>query len=476
MIIDSKGQLTSSLHTYKSYSMSTRTSGRVSLSWSLLQRMIHTLFVVVILLRHSCHCNAKIISSSTRNNNNKQGKILLTNRHTFKDSSISTQQQPVHLSSSSSQQACLQQQEPSSPPLSPPTLTTTTALNTYHQKKRRQLKYMEGFKHSLASGLAAALSKTLLAPFDTIKTMQQQDQHYYHSSSHTAIQSFWQVCREIQKRPQGFLELYSGLTVSAIGAMPSVGIYFGVYSISKQTLGPYLQQLFSSSTNNTTTSNTNTWISTCTVALSAAIGNTVASFSRVPYEVIKQKLQTGQYRNTWMAIRDMSKSSSYSSTSTSSTLRAFFPKGGISAQMMRDIPYAVFTLVSYETLRTMMYNHQHKGSTTRELKSSKKTTPWSDMMIGAIAGGIGSFLTNPMDVVKTRMQMDTYGSIYQGNVWMCIQQTYTQEGSRAFLKGSIPRLLHKVPANGAFFLFYEWFRHVLCVEEYSTTTSTRNKA
>ena len=35
----------------------------------------------------------------------------------------------------------------------------------------------------------------------------------------------------------------------------------------------------------------------------------------------------------------------------------------------------------------------------------------------------------------------------------------------AFLRGSVPRLMHKIPANGFFFVFYEFFRRVLGAEQ-----------
>jgi hypothetical protein len=418
------------------------------------------------------HCDAAASSSEStvtatptarRSLKKKKSVTILTDTHI----SQTTPFQPIQplsnvsirFTSSSALEPIALHPTPSSSCPTPP------VMNHYKNKA----KWVEGFKHSLASGLAAALSKTLLAPFDTIKTMQQQQQQQtlYTSAAGQDNLHFWQAIAEIQKRPKGLWELYSGLGVSAIGAMPSVGLYFGVYSVTKQTLGPWLRQVLSTSSSSQEGPEppSPAWIETCTIALSAAIGNTVASFSRVPYEVIKQKLQMGQYPNTWVAISSMIRDSS----SSSHPLRAFFPKGGISAQMMRDVPYAVFTLVSYETLRSMYHrkNPKKNNKMMNGENHAKKTAPWADMMMGAIAGGIGSFLTNPMDVIKTRMQMDTYGSLYQGSIWICASQTLSKDGPAAFLRGSIPRLLHKVPANGAFFLFYEWFRHVLCVEEYS---------
>ena len=61
-------------------------------------------------------------------------------------------------------------------------------------------------------------------------------------------------------------------------------------------------------------------------------------------------------------------------------LRAFFPLGGISIQMLRDIPYAMVTLLSYEYLRHAFVNPYKK----RHPQAS-----WCDAVAGAVAGGIG---------------------------------------------------------------------------------------
>ena len=71
----------------------------------------------------------------------------------------------------------------------------------------------EGFKNSIASGLAAACSKTLLAPFDTIKTMQQQVRSGTNVGSAVSVASgksltLLEAARLIMDRPKGFLELY----------------------------------------------------------------------------------------------------------------------------------------------------------------------------------------------------------------------------------------------------------------------------
>jgi len=168
------------------------------------------------------------------------------------------------------------------------------------------------------------------------------------------------------------------------------------------------------------------------------------SFSRVPYEVVKQKLQTGVYPTTAVAL---------SSMWSKGGISEFFPKGGVGIQMCRDIPYAVFTLITYELLQEKWVR--------RDVEDGDKPPAWRNMIAGAVAGGVGSFLTNPMDVVKTRIQTDP--TVYKG-ILDCARRTLSEEGVGAFGRGCGARLCHKIPANGLFFINYEFFRRVLGVE------------
>ena len=336
-----------------------------------------------------------------------------------------------------------------------------------------------GFKNSLASALGAVCSKTALAPFDTIKTIQQE----YVSSNPLKI---FEAAEVVMSRGQGFLGFYAGLGVAAVGAMPSVGLYFGIYSYSKNIIGPYLQQTLGSPSmtsdhySELQKINRDKYLKTLTIATSAAIGNTIASVSRVPYEVLKQKLQMNQYPNTWVAISSMMRAQSPKNR-LGITIKPFFPLGGISSQMARDIPYAIFTLLTYEYLRDNWVNKHSQNQSSSSSKSRSKLASgwWKDMVAGAIAGGVGSYLTNPMDVIKTRLQTSNKGGGPSGlaylGVWDCAQKTFREEGPRAFLKGSGPRLMQKVPANAIFFVSYELFRRLLKVESFTSDNATSSE-
>ncbi|RYY72127.1 solute carrier family 25 protein [archaeon] len=84
------------------------------------------------------------------------------------------------------------------------------------------------------------------------------------------------------------------------------------------------------------------------------------------------------------------------------------------------------------------------------------------MLCGALAGGASSFLTVPMDVVKTRLMTGgSMGNRPYTSLPHAITNIYAHEGISAFFTGWSSRLLHKIPANALFFVFFESFRVLL---------------
>jgi len=94
-------------------------------------------------------------------------------------------------------------------------------------------------------------------------------------------------------------------------------------------------------------------------------------------------------------------------------------------------------------------------------------------LVGALAGGVGSLVSNPMDVVMTRINLSeaaggavsSVSSSAALGVWGTLCSiALGEEGPTALFKGAAPRLAHKMPANAIFFLCYEFFRRVLRVQ------------
>jgi len=273
---------------------------------------------------------------------------------------------------------------------------------------------VEGLKNAAASGIASAVVKASLQPFDTIKTVQQFS---------TSPMSPMEATRLILKR-SGWLGLYSGVLVTIFGAVPSVATYFGSYQ--------YFRKIFESWD----------WNPSFGIVIAAGIGNSLASGLRVPYETVKQKLQAGIYPDTLTALRSMHRENG---------IRAFFCKGGVGIQLIRDVPYAMVTLLVYEKLQIYFRN-----------KIDKKYHGWMNIFIGGFAGGVGTWVTNPMDVVKTRVML-LPSEQYKGLSFI-VSDIWVNEGACTFFKGAVPRLLHRVPANAVFFVVYEFFRTLFKIQ------------
>lgn len=177
---------------------------------------------------------------------------------------------------------------------------------------------------------------------------------------------------------------------------------------------------------------------------------------------MKQRIQAGQHSSTLEALQFSWRTEG---------ITGIFGGGKLASQILRDVPYAIVTLVTYELLQALLTKviakHNEKQLVQNQCivdsnDGHGKRLPlqidrkWKDAICGSLAGGLGSFVTTPMDVVKTRMMTGTqFKSIFEA-----IYVIATKEGLHKFFAGTTPRLLHKIPANGLFFLFYEMFRGI----------------
>uniref|UniRef100_A0A7S4PML0 Mitochondrial carrier protein n=1 Tax=Guillardia theta TaxID=55529 RepID=A0A7S4PML0_GUITH len=293
--------------------------------------------------------------------------------------------------------------------------------------------FIEGLKNSLASGLASAAGKTLLHPFDVIKTIEQR--------SHEKL-GVWEAGRRVVKE-SGFCSLFTrGLDVTLIGSVPSTAVYFGVYQFLKRK---FTQQL-------------GLEYKLTAVALSASTANFIAAFFRVPTEIVKQRVQAGMYPDATSALKLIFADGGF---------LAFFELRSVMVQVFRDIPYAVVMLLTYEILhslfRTNVFETEAKQGRGDDSNLAAKTATASvkGLWIGATAGALGALVTTPLDVVKTRWLVDR--KQYRGLVDVIVR-TWLHEGPAAFFKGAVPRVAQKIPSSSIFFLLYELFRTIFGVK------------
>lgn len=98
-----------------------------------------------------------------------------------------------------------------------------------------------------------------------------------------------------------------------------------------------------------------------------------------------------------------------------------------------------------------------QGNTTRHLG---RDTPLKQFLAGAAAGSIQCVICCPMELAKTRMQLQGTGEkkskkkMYKNSL-DCLVRIYKKEGFRGINRGMVTTLLRETPAFGVYFLTYD---------------------
>ncbi|KAJ3606370.1 hypothetical protein NHX12_025891 [Muraenolepis orangiensis] len=89
-----------------------------------------------------------------------------------------------------------------------------------------------------------------------------------------------------------------------------------------------------------------------------------------------------------------------------------------------------------------------------------RDTPTNQFLAGSAAGAIQCVICSPMELAKTRLQMQGTGEkkssrkLYKGSL-DCIVRIYNREGLRGVNRGMLATFLRETPAFGVYFLTYD---------------------
>ncbi|TYI50461.1 hypothetical protein E1A91_D12G103500v1 [Gossypium mustelinum] len=240
------------------------------------------------------------------------------------------------------------------------------------------------FEGIIAGGTAGVVVETALYPIDTIKTRLQ------------AARGGGKILLK---------GLYSGLAGNLAGVLPASALFVGVYEPTKQKL----LKLFPEN------------LSAVAHLTAGAIGGIAASLIRVPTEVVKQRMQTGQF------------------TSASNAVHVIASKEGFKGL------YAA----------------------RRDLNDPENA------IIGAFAGALTGAITTPLDVIKTRLMVQGSANQYKG-IFDCVQTIIREEGPSALLKGIQPRVLWIGIGGSIFFGVLESTKRLLAERRSKPTQQSKH--
>ncbi|KAJ6842788.1 mitochondrial substrate carrier family protein C [Iris pallida] len=263
-------------------------------------------------------------------------------------------------------------------------------------------------KSALAGGIACSFSAFVMHPLDTMKTCVQ-----------ASTVSFPEL---VSKLPEvGLQGLYKGSIPAVLGQFSSHGLRTGICEASKLILkkaAPRLPEVQVQS-------------------LASFCSTILGTISRLPCEVLKQRLQAGMYDNVGEA---------FVGTLQQDGIRGFFC--GTTATLCREVPFYVAGMGLYEETKKVMQNILR-----RDLE------PWETVVVGAVTGGLASVLTTPFDVIKTRMMVAPQG--LQMSMQIVAFHIICEEGPLALFRGAVPRFFWVAPLGAMNFAGYELLRKAM---------------
>ncbi|KAI1186029.1 solute carrier family 25 member 38 [Nemania serpens] len=294
------------------------------------------------------------------------------------------------------------------------------------------------FVAGLSTGVFGAV---LLQPFDLLKTRVQQ------SRSH----SIRSAVRDIARSPNAVAAFWRGTVPSAL----RTGIGSAIYFSTLNTIRQHASALTTTVTHHhhRPSSSALPKLSNTTNLLSGAFARAFAGFILMPLTVIKVRYESTlySYRSVLGAARDIYRTG---------RIPAFF--AGFGATAMRDAPYAGLYVLSYEQFKKRL-GHIY-GPNPDPVASDRAPTPAGGIAMAgsvsatinfssaALAGATCSFISNPFDAVKTRIQLQP--QVYR-NMFHACQMMVTQEGVRSLYDGLALRMTRKAMSSALAWTLYE---------------------
>jgi hypothetical protein len=281
---------------------------------------------------------------------------------------------------------------------------------------------------TMLSGLfSGSIGKLITHPIDTIKAKIQ-----INSGKNIGIIDIV----ENTLKSESYKGFYKGLPVSVIGSMPACLLYFGSYEYAKKNLLIYKN--FNQS-------------EFLTYFIAGIFAEAVSCIIFVPVDVIKERrqvqsnLRSYNYKNDLDALFTILKQEK---------LKGIYKAYG--ATVLSFGPMSAFYFMFYEYFKGFFVRNDAKTYIKRvnkeeiqKLKELKLDINFSESLIAsAMAGALSSFITNPLDLVKLRMQVErTYAAnslsnFHYKNLFHGLILIAKTEGLYGLFKGALPRILY----------------------------------
>jgi solute carrier family 25 citrate transporter 1 len=272
----------------------------------------------------------------------------------------------------------------------------------------------------LAGGTAGGVEATVTYPFEFAKTRVQLRAVKGQEIPKNPLRVIGQVIHK-----EGFRSLYTGCSTLVVGTIAKDSIRFLIFDSIKNAISD---------------PQTHTLSPVRSLAAGLASGVVVSTLVVTPTEVVKTALidnsrntATKPFKNPWHAIKSLIKQ-----------------HGPLA--LYRGYVTTTLKAAGTTSVRFGSYNILKDLSKSYDLPQNSGT----DFLKGMCAGIITTYVTQPIDTVKTRAQ-----SVRAMGAREAIQSVWQDYGIRGFWKGTTMRLGRTICAGGILFTVYEKVSSVL---------------
>ena len=221
--------------------------------------------------------------------------------------------------------------------------------------------------HMIAGSFAGLVEHVSIFPIDTLKTHMQCERCI--SGNSKPLHIFTCASNLIQER--GILRLWRGVSATFAGCIPAHAAYFSIFESMKVLTGADQAGYRP--------------ISAAFCGASAALGH---DMFMTPFDTIKQRMQLGYY-----------KSLSHCLTSTIRAQGVTSLYLSLPTTLLMNLPYGCIMVAVNESMRKLL--------TSSSSSSLMRAGPRLEVSLaaGCTAGATAALLTTPLDVIKTRLQL-----------------------------------------------------------------------
>lgn len=301
--------------------------------------------------------------------------------------------------------------------------------------------------HMVAGAFAGMAEHTAMFPIDVVKTRIQASSIVAQPGiPQSGTPSIISAIRSIVAR-EGVRGLWRGVGVVAIGAGPSHALYFASFETVKHSLGGASEDA-----------------SAAVSGVAGAVGTVISDAILTPADVVKQRLQL--YNSPYKNMLDCA--TSIIRTEGFGALYASYR-----TTLLMNVPFFFTQFGTYEFFKRLLNADEDDPGIINGLRVHG--------IAGGISGGVAAYVTTPLDVVKTRQQIQgvevdgkVIGKMYKGTI-DTLQRIYAEEGGvRALFKGWKPRVVFFTPAAAISWASYELSKQVLLDHFYYNKTDEKN--